>query len=125
MKVRSTLFVAALVAVAFLGVQIAGLGAQQDKSAESTWTGKLSDSMCGADHKANGGTMEKDHKCTLDCVKGHGSEYIFVNAADKKIYKIGNQKMAELETHAGHPVEITGTMKGDTITVTKIVMPKK
>ena len=96
----------------------------QEKTAESTWAGKLSDSMCGADHKANGGTIEKDHKCTLDCVKGHGSEYIFVNAADKKIYKIGNQKLAALEQHAGHNVEIAGTMKGDTITVTKVTMKK-
>jgi hypothetical protein len=120
MKQRITLLLAGLALVGFVAVQSAGA---QNTSDEKTWTGKLSDSMCGADHKAEGGTMEKDHKCTLDCVKGHGSEYVFVNNADKKIYKIGNQKFTALEAHAGHPVELTGTMKGDTITVTKIAMP--
>ena len=111
--------------IAALSLVTAGVAATaQGQTAESTWTGKLSDSMCGADHKASGGTLEKDHKCTLDCVKGHGSEYIFVNTADKKIYKIGNQKLAALEVHAGHNVEIAGTIKGDTITVTKVTMKK-
>jgi len=125
MKQRITLLLAGLALVGFVAVQSAGAqqNAQQKKSDETTWTGKLSDAMCGADHKENGGTMEKDHKCTLDCVKGHGSTYVFVNNADKKIYKIENQKFTALEAHAGHPVELTGTMKGDTITITKIVMP--
>ena len=121
MRLRITLFLTGLAMVGFIGVQTAG--AQQDKSSETTWSGKLSDAMCGADHKANGGTVEKDHKCTLDCVKGHGSTYVFVNSADKKIYKIDNQKLPALEAHAGHTVELTGTMKGDTITVTKVAMP--
>ena len=121
MKQRITLLLAGLALVGLVAVQSAG--AQQNKSDETTWTGKLSDAMCGADHKANGGTVEKDHKCTLDCVKGHGSEYVFVNNADKKIYKVGNQKFTALEAHAGHVIELTGTMKGDTITITKIAMP--
>jgi hypothetical protein len=123
MKLRINALVAILAVAAMAG--IGTLLAQDKPPAETTWTGKLSDSMCGADHKANGGTVEKDHKCTLDCVKGHGSEYIFVNNADKKIYKIGNQKFTALEQHAGHTIELTGTMKDDTITVAKIVMPKK
>jgi hypothetical protein len=122
MSFRVKLLAAGLAMGALVSVQTAG--AQQNKASETTtWSGKLSDSMCGADHKANGGTVEKDHKCTLDCVKGHGSEYIFVNNADKKIYKIGNQKFAALEVHAGHAVELTGTLQGDTITVTKVAMP--
>lgn len=120
MKLKTRVVVVALSLLVPLAASAIGTGAQ---TAEATWTGKLSDSMCGADHKANGGTMAKDRACTLDCVKGHGSEYIFVNTADKKIYKIGNQKVPALETHAGHTVEVTGTMKGDTITVSKIVMP--
>jgi len=122
MKLRAKLMVVALAILAFLAVR--SLAAVQQPPAETTWAGKISDSMCGADHKENGGTMAKDHKCTLDCVKGHGSEYVFFNTTDKKIYKVGNQTFAGLETHAGHTVQLTGTMKGDTITVTKIVMPK-
>ncbi len=121
---RVKLLALGVAAVLFAGAGVVAAAMQQEKTAESTWTGKISDSMCGADHKANGGTLEKDHACTLDCVKTHGSQYIFVNTADKKIYKIGNQKLAGLEQHAGHNVEIAGTIQDDTITVTKVTMKK-
>ena len=40
-----------------------------------------------------------------------------------KTYQIANQDFAGLKTHAGHKVVLTGEMKGDTITVSKIEMP--
>jgi len=46
-------------------------------------------------------------------------------ALDELAKKIADQKMKELEQHAGHKVEIAGTMKGDTITVTKVTMLKQ
>ena len=95
------------------------LRAQDKTPAEQKWTGNISDSMCGKSHGANGGTMQKDHDCTLKCVKG-GSTYVFV--VGDKIYKLADQKMAALEQHAGHRVEITGTIKNDTITVSKVTM---
>jgi hypothetical protein len=107
------------IAVAFATVSFA---AAQDKAkaAPEKWTGKISDAMCGKSHGANGGTPQKDHDCTLKC-KGEG--YVFV--VGDKIYKIADQKMKELEMHAGHKVEIEGTMKGDTITVSKVTMLKQ
>jgi len=116
MKLTGKLVVAALALVAFVAVRSVS-------AAPETWTGKISDSQCGADHKTNGGTPAKDHDCANMCVKDHGGTYVFVNNADKKIYKIANQKMADLVTHAGHVVEVTGELKGDTITVSKVVMP--
>ena len=41
-----------------------------------------------------------------------------------KIYKIANQDFAGLKAHAAHNVTVTGTLKDDTITITKIDMPK-
>jgi hypothetical protein len=116
MTLRNTRVVILAVAVAVAAV--ATLGAQTKPAAEK-WTGNISDSMCGKSHGANGGTMAKDHDCTLKCVKG-GSQYVFV--VGDKIFKIADQKMAALEQHAGHKVEIEGTLKGDTITVTKVTM---
>ena len=117
MKLTGKLVVAALALVAFVAVRTV-------TAAPETWTGKISDSMCNADHKDNGGTAAKDHACANDCVKTHGASYVFVNSADKKIYKIANQKLADLEAHAGHAnVQVTGELKGDTITVSKVVMP--
>jgi hypothetical protein len=89
-----------------------------------TWKGKVSDAMCGAKH-ANGehGTKKMtDRQCVEACVKG-GEKYAF--ASDGKVFKIANNDHADLKAHAGHEVMLTGDLKGDTITVTKIEMPKK
>lgn len=107
-------------AIAASLVTISLASAQEKKAAEETWTGNISDAMCGKSHGANGGTMQKDHDCTVKCA-AKGS-YVFV--VGDKIYKIADQKMKELEVHAGHRVEIAGTLKGDTITVSKVTMLK-
>ena len=96
-------------------------------AADKTWTGKISDSMCGASHAkmiaAHGGASKMtDRDCTLACTKA-GGKYVFVTGG--KVYNIANQDDADLQTHAGHTVRLTGDMKGDTITVSKIVMPAK
>jgi hypothetical protein len=62
-----------------------------------------------------------DRECTQACIKA-GGKYVFVTGG--KVYKIANQDDADLVTHAGHTVQLTGDMSGDTITVSKIVMPK-
>jgi hypothetical protein len=94
--------------------------------AENTWTGKISDDMCGASHKAmeHAGKKVDDRECTLACVKG-GSKYVFVT--EGKVYAIENQSFAALKEHAGHTVKLTGEMSPDkkTIKVSKIEMPEK
>ena len=117
MKLTVKLFMASLV--------IAGLAMIKPvTAAPTTWTGSISDAMCGASHGDKGGTQQKDHDCATACAKKPGGSYVFVNDKDKKIYKLADQKMADLAVHAGHKVELTGELKGDTITVSKIVMPK-
>jgi len=91
----------------------------------ATLTGMISDSMCGASH-AKMMEMHKDAKmtdrdCTLACVKG-GGKFVFVS--DGKVYTIANQNLAALTTYAGQNVSVTGDVKGDTITVSKVA-PKK
>ena len=85
-----------------------------------TWTGQISDSSCGASHAkmmSQGGKMKTTRDCTLGCVKS-GSKYVFVSAGS--VYQIENQSFADLEKRAGQMVELTGDMKGDTVTVSKI-----
>ena len=117
MRLTARVFVAAMIVLAVGSVRSLG-------AAPQTWTGKVSDSMCGASHGANGGTMQKDHDCAVSCAKKDKGSFVFVTEKDKKptIYKIANQTMAELTQHAGHTIELTGELKGDTITVSKIVM---
>ena len=91
-------------------------------SADQTWTGQISDSMCGASHakmtSAHAGMADRD--CAQACIKA-GGKYVFVS--DGKVFKIANQDLALLPMHAGHTVRLTGDMRGDTITVSNIVMP--
>lgn len=84
-----------------------------------TYSGEISDAMCGATHKMKGSPRE----CTLACVKG-GSKYAFVSKG--KVYEISNQDFAGLEEHAGHQVSLTGTKSADgkSIAVDKIAMTK-
>jgi hypothetical protein len=101
------------------------LGFMSASAADRMWTGKISDSMCGAKHNtsAEHGTMMSDRDCTLACVKEHNAKYVFVSGG--KVYSVANQDFAALQEHAGHTVEFTGEMTGDTITVSKIAMPVK
>ncbi len=78
-----------------------------------TFVGSIGDSMCGAKHMP--GENAKD--CTLGCVK-EGSKYILIDPSGK-IYQLSDQKTPE--KFAGANVKVTGTLKGDTITVTSIV----
>lgn len=91
--------------------------------AADSWKGQISDAMCNAKH-ADGdhGTKKMtDRQCVEACVKG-GSNYVFVGEGDK-VYKIANQNFEGLKTHAGHSVTVSGTMKDDTVTISKIDMP--
>ena len=89
-------------------------------AAEQTWTGTISDKMCGADHTEMRGKMS-DRDCTLACAKG-GAPYVLVS--DGKVYQL-TKRDADLRTHAGHVVNVTGELKGDTIRVSKIEMAKQ
>ena len=91
-------------------------------AAEQTWSGKISDSACGAKHEeaAEGQGVMADRDCTQACVRG-GSKYVLV--VDGKVLQIANQDNKDLATHAGHLVKMTGEMTGSAITVSKIEMP--
>jgi len=91
-------------------------------AAEQTWSGKISDSACGAKHEeaAEGQGVMADRDCTQACVRG-GSKYVLV--VDGKVLQIANQDNKDLATHAGHLVKMTGEMAGSAIKVSKIEMP--
>jgi hypothetical protein len=103
-----------VIAVVFAAAVSAG-------AAPETWTGQISDSHCGAKHKAMDGKKMGARECTEMCIK-NGGKYVFV--VKDKVYQIADQKDAALAVHAGHTVLLTGERKGDTITVAKIEMPK-
>jgi hypothetical protein len=89
------------------------------RAAEQTWTGQISDSLCGAKHEeaAEGQGKMADRDCTLACVRG-GSKFVLV--VDGKSLAIANQDLADLKTHAGAHVKITGELTDNTIVISKI-----
>jgi hypothetical protein len=98
---------------------LAGLAA----AATETINGTISDSFCGASHaKMTAGKNMTDRDCALACLKA-GAQYVFVS--NGRVYKISNQKMADLQKGAGESVRVTGNVNGDTITVTTLTMTKK
>src|SRR6476659_3476629 len=102
---------AAVIALLVLGIS--------PRAAEQTWSGQISDSLCGAKHEeaAEGQGKMPDRDCTLACVRG-GSKFVLV--ADGKILQIANQDFADLKTHAGAHVKITGELKDNAIVVSTV-----
>lgn len=83
-----------------------------------TWTGVISDSMCGLHHESGAeGQETTPAECTRDCVRG-GSKYVLV--ADGQVYAVANQDHDGLPAHAGQPVTVTGSLDGDAITIATI-----
>jgi hypothetical protein len=91
-------------------------------AADKAMTGTISDAKCSGKHaKAEHGSQaDSDHDCVTKCVAG-GSKYVFLSGG--KTYQIANQDFADLKDHGGHKVKLTGEVKGDSITVSKIEMP--
>ncbi|MCU1271027.1 MAG: hypothetical protein JWN74_2321 [Acidobacteriaceae bacterium] len=88
-------------------------------SKTQTFTGEVSDSMCGAKHM-----MENKADCTRACIS-KGSSYALV--VGDKVYKLNTSDKAaldQLNTLAGEQAKVSGTADGDTIEVSK-VMPAK
>jgi hypothetical protein len=84
---------------------------------DSTLTGYISDSHCGAK-----GAKEGHDQCAAKCVKEHDAKYVFVNDADKKVYAIDAQD--KVVAHAGHHVTVTGTVDGENLKLASISMAK-
>lgn len=93
-------------------------------AANTTMTGKISDSMCGSSHAKmlaqHPGWTDRD--CTKGCIKG-GGQYVFVDSSGK-VYKIANQNASGLSKYAGENAKVTADFGSDTITVSKIAAAK-
>jgi hypothetical protein len=83
---------------------------------KQTFTGEVSDAMCGRKH-----TDGPPAECTRACV-GHGSKYALV--VGDKIYTLDTSDQAALATldrEAGKTATVTGTLNNDTIEVSSVV----
>jgi hypothetical protein len=87
------------------------------KSSDQTFTGTVSDSMCGKTHMMAGGSAAD---CTRACVKD-GSDYALVSG--DKVYTLKGDKAA-IDKFAGAPATVKGKLSGTTIEVSSIMAGK-
>jgi hypothetical protein len=76
---------------------------------ERTFTGVITDSMCGKDHAMM--KMPPDEKCVRECVKSSPSVK-FALYDGSKVYKLSDQ--AAPEKFAGKKVTVTGVLYPET-----------
>ncbi len=106
---------AALAVLVLCGFGLVSLAA----AASQTYTGEVSDSMCGAKH-----AMADKAACTRGCVK-KGSSYALV--VGDKVYTLktdDKKNLAQLDKLAGENAKVSGTPEGDTVTVSKVAAAK-
>ena len=116
MKSVSKKLTAALAVAVLCGFGLVSLAA----AASQSFTGEVSDSMCGAKHAMAGDKAA----CTRGCVK-KGSSYALV--VGDKVYTLKTDDkaaLAQLDKLAGANAKVTGTADGDTIAVSKVSAAK-
>jgi hypothetical protein len=116
MTVAKQLAVVILTSSLFGGV----VSAEGNKAAaqETTLTGIVSDSMCGAKH------MAKDKSaadCTRECIKS-GSDYALV--VGSKVYTLQGDK-AQIDKLAGERATVKGKVSGNSVVVESIAAASK
>lgn len=95
---------------------VIGMAVSAFAAGGKTFTGTVSDSMCGAKHAMPG----DDAACTRGCVS-KGSNYALV--VGDKVYTLQTSDktaLATLDKQAGAKVTVTGTEKDNSIAVTSV-----
>jgi hypothetical protein len=84
----------------------------------ATFTGVITDTMCGADHKAMG--ISPDSKCVRECVRMDPKRWKYALYDGKNVYVLSDQQTPE--RFAAQKVRVTGVLdeKSKTIQVQKI-----
>ncbi len=86
---------------------------QQVHAASQPIEGVISDTMCGKKHMFPG---KSDADCIAECLKGKAT---YALVAGKKVYTL-TAKPETIAPFAGKHVQVEGSVKGNTITVTDI-----
>lgn len=97
----------------FLAFSVAGLSAQS----ATTMNGFISETQCGASHSS---PSAENTKCVKGCLKRGAAPVLVSNG---KVYKLKGEEAA-LKNLAGENVTVTGTVDGDTITVSSVAAQK-
>ena len=89
-----------------LFVTLLALAALSAAPRTQTFTGFISDNMCGVSGHARMQMGPTDGECTTACIAAHGAEYVLV--VGKNEYTLSDQKTPE--RFAGQRVRVVGTL---------------
>jgi hypothetical protein len=84
-----------------------------------TWSGTVSDSMCGAKHEA---ASAGDAACVTKCVKG-GASAVLVSGG--KVYQISADSQAKVMPMLGKKVTVMGKLDGESIDIASVQAAKE
>jgi hypothetical protein len=76
-----------------------------------TYTGRITDTMCGSQHGMVKG--QPDEECIRTCVRATSSQYALFDG--REVIRLSDQKMPP--KFAGQPVKVTGTYNAKTKTI--------
>ena len=102
--------------LAVLIFSIFGLSSAFAAGKADTFTGQVSDAMCGAKHMIAGNPAD----CTRACI-GKGSKYALV--VGDKVYTLDTKNKSALDSLdklAGEQATVTGKLSGETIEVSSV-----
>ena len=90
--------------------------------AKQTFTGTITDDMCGKAGHSQMRMGPTDAACTTACVEAHGATYVLYDG--KNVYTLSDQRTPE--KFAGQKVKVVGTLdvKSKTIQVDSITAAK-
>ncbi len=89
---------------------VAALSAAPGKQ---TFTGIITDDMCGKAGHSQMRMGPTDAECTMACISAHGATYVLYDG--KEVYTLSDQRAAE--QFAAQRVRVTGTLEAKTRTI--------
>ena len=89
---------------------VAALSAAPGKQ---TFTGIITDDMCGTADHTQMRMGPTDAECTVACISAHGATYVLYDG--KEVYTLSDQRTAE--QFAAQRVRVTGTLDARTKTI--------
>jgi Protein of unknown function (DUF5818) len=89
---------------------VAALSAARGKQ---TFTGTITDNMCGKSGHSQMRMGPTDAECTVACISAHGATYVLYDR--KNVYTLSDQRTPE--KFAGQRVRVVGTLDAKTRTI--------
>ena len=96
-----------------LVVSLLAVAALSAAAGKQTFTGTITDNMCGNAGHSQMRMGPTDAECTIACIDAHGATYVLYDG--KNIYTLSDPQLPE--KFAGHRVKVVGTLDAKTRTI--------